>query len=426
MNCSTSATLTSLVGGIVILLAGCSGDESPKVNPGAANAPKPAESIIRLDSPFDRSLAYTAQLNTRRLETFRTEMPVIHSNVAYTAAYRHAVYLNTLNSAEYQPNGANPNGDPVQASTDTITGGTAYATLRAETPPAGNRIFPALFTNSAAYARVAAVVGSPDLLAGCSPSDINEFFVFNGNIPTSSRGRTALMRASLKAWAYGSAYDGNCVCPPWPILDQRFMGTVTTVTYAQKVAMLGYWPNPNNNDVCPYGLDTDIASVGGAANVRYDYSGPPIHITIPVAEPFVMNADTFAGGVTVSFRKLGGSDDDGVTQAQPNAGIVRNMVLRLRQSGRFRFILRGGQTVNNVTTPGPYDYSFLPSAPAFDAGDQLRDGELIMVPTEPLEPDSWYEVGVRLRTASYVLPVDSTDETQLFTWRFKTNRKTPY
>ena len=447
-----------------MVLAGCSGDESPKVSPGASNSPKPAESVKRLDAPYERSLAYTKQLNARRNETFNQEMPgVLHSNVVYTAAYRHSVYLNSINCANYQPNGAT--GVSVGVPTTTVTGDTPYATWRVETAPSGTGIFPALYTNNTAYARVAAVVGSPDLLSGSSPSDINDFFVFNGNITTtttgtvgelrgfnrdtrtnadptkyvftpvddiwySSRGRTALMRASLKAWAYASAYDGSSITPPWPVVDQRFLGTVTTITPAQKVAMFGFWPSRDNQDVCPYGLDTDVTAVGGVDNVRHDYSGPPIHITLPVAEPFLMNANNFAGGIKVSFRKVGGIPTDGVTQLEPNLSIIRNVILRTRQTGVFQVIYRGGLTTGGQTTPGPYDYDFLTSTPTFDPGDELRNGELIMVPTEPLEPNSWYEVGVRLRTASYILPVPKpgtpNDENEIFTWRFKTNDKTPY
>ena len=460
MRSSTHTHITCLVSGLALLLAGCSGNEASKISPGASNNPKPAQSITRLDAPYDRSFNYTLQLNNRRFETFGVNMPVTHSNVAYTAAFRHAVFLNTTNSANYRPNGAS--GQPVGTESAIITGDTPYASFRTEAAPAATGIFPALFTNTDSYSRVAAVVGSPDLLSGIAASDVREFFVFNGNIPTatagaagqlrgfnldastnanptkylftpvdniwySSRGRTALMRASLKAWAYGSAYDGNnCLCPPWPIVGQRFLGTVTTVNYAQKVAMFGFWPSRNNTDVSPYGLDPDIATVGGVDNVRHDYSGPPIHITLPVAEPFLMHPTRFAGGVTLSFRKLGGGSSDDIPQPLPNSSIQRTLVFRMRQTGIIRTLWNNPQTVGGVPGPGPYDYSFLGSSSSFDAGDEMQNGELIMVPTEPLEPNSWYEVGVRLRTPSYVLPVDSTNESELFTWRFRTNTKTPY
>ena len=463
-----------LVGGIAFLIAGCSGNEAAKVSPGAENDPKPAESIGRLNAPYERSLAYTLQLNSFRSQTFAdailadsgnsnpqlaTKLQVVHANVPYTEAYRHSVFLNTSNSDTYNPNGAT--GKPVGAPSDTITSATPYADLREESSPGAKAIgiFPALFTNSTIYARIAAVVGSPEVLSGSSPNTVNQFFIFNGDIPLksgtgnselrgynlnsrtnansdiykftpvdnvwySSRGRITMMRADLRYWAYASAFDGESIIPPWPILNHNFIGTVTTLRSTQNVQLFGFWPNNLNQDVCPYGLDTDMVDVVGVANARIPYSGPPIHITIPVREPFSINQTTSEDGVIMSFRKLGGDLADGISQPIPRREILKNMAFRVRQNGTFAQIFRNPDLVTGA--PGPYDYTFVTSTPTFDEGDNMENGELIMVPTEPLEPNSWYEVGVRLHTASYVLPVGSTSTGELYTWRFKTNGKTPY
>ena len=462
------------MGGIAILFAGCTGSEAAKVSPGAENDPKPAESVERLNAPYDRSLAYTLQLNSFRSQTYAdailadsgnpnpqlaTKLQVLHANVPYTEAYRHSVFLNTSNSATYNPNGAT--GKPIGADSKTITSATLYADFRLEKSPGAKAtgIFPALFTNPTIYARIAAVAGSPDILAGSSPTTVNEFFVFNGDIPLksgtgnselrgfnlnsrtnanpviykftpvdniwySSRGRITMMRADMRYWAYASAFDGDSIVPPWPILDQNFVGTVTTLRSTQNIELFGFWPNNLNTDVCPYGLDPDMSTVVGAANARVPYSGPPIHITIPIREPFSINPTTSEDGVIMSFRKLGGDLADGISQPVPRPEILKRMAFRVRQTGTFAQKFHNPDLVTGA--PGPYDYTFLTSTPTFDEGDNMQNGELIMVPTEPLEPNSWYEVGVRLHTASYVLPVGSISTGELYTWRFKTNAKTPY
>jgi hypothetical protein len=64
---------------------------------------------------------------------------------------------------------------------------------------------------------------------------------------------------------------------------------------------------------------------------------------------------------------------------------------------------------------------------------QLRSGEFFIVPTAPLEPNSWYEVGVRFRTVSYILSgatqnpnvVDTDLNPTLYKWTFKTNGRVP-
>ena len=64
---------------------------------------------------------------------------------------------------------------------------------------------------------------------------------------------------------------------------------------------------------------------------------------------------------------------------------------------------------------------------------QLRSGEFFIIPTAPLEPNSWYEVGVRFRTVSYILSgatqnpnvVDTDANPTLYKWTFKTNGRVP-
>lgn len=457
-----------LSGAIVgsLLLVACSGNEQPKVAEPAANQPKPAESIKRLDAPSARSLSLSSKLNTYRLQTFGTRMDVEHKNVLYTAAYRHAVYLNGVNCGQYVASGAT--GAPPGVADDLIDGASDYtdvrgeATLPSTTATGVVHIFPALFTNDDLWSRIAAVVGGPDLLRNAGPRTVNEFYLFDGaiqddngdptffrgynldtlnntnpalyqfdavdNIWYSRRGRKTLMRAGLRAFGFATPQDGDVSYYPWPVLDGRFLGALTTVTQNPAIAQLGIWPNDGNTDVCPYGLDTDMKDVVTPPPpltitdvVRHQYSGPPIHVTLPVNEPFLLNDTDFAGGMQIYFRKLQTDPQTGVDQPVPNTSIRKFFT-------PFFTGLNGGVWASAYATGSPtdYDYDGCGNSEKVDEGDEMHNGELVIVPNEPLEPLSWYEVGVRLHTASYVLPGDTTDETDFFVWRFKTNNKTPY
>ena len=447
-----------LLGSAILLLAACAGEDEPLVNQGAPGSPKAAESIARESAPIDRSVDLSATLNQYRAEAYSVLTPqtrnVSHNNTLYTAALRHAKYLDGLNSVEYNPLGADI-GEPV----DNITTDTEYVELREETiVPEAGATFPALFTNNSIYSRVAAVVGSTGLIDACKRQGFNEFYVFNGDLPTESegnspfrgygsssfnavehlwysrRGRATLMRPNLTAIGFGSTaddYQDDCRCSPWPIFDGNFLGALTTASVQPAVYQLSIWPNNGNQNVNTYGLDTDLEEVstppeGVDVVVRHGFSGPPIHITLPSSQPFLLNTDIAAGGIQVGFHKMMvDPTNPAIEQNPPHAGILRYITGFWRgANGSIASILFDPDVDEEYRyTPVGFEETDVPPA------DLLRNGELILIPTEPLEPNSWYEVMVRLRTTSYVFPQppagEEPNDTQIYRWHFKTNGTTP-
>lgn len=437
--------------GAAILLAGCSGNESPIVSPVGTNAAKPAESITRQNSASNAA-ALTAQINTLRHQAFNITVPgdtsvdVYNSDVVYTAAYRHAVNLNTANSGNYQPNGAL--GVPIGAPTANITVATTLLGMLSEFPNGNIAIFPALFTNTTPYARVAAVVGSPSVLRNCQPSDVREWVVINGDIslengnpsvfrgfnlyPQSDaisgryqftavdnlwytwRGRLMLSRYDTLYMGYGQVSDGagssSCICPPFPILNGQMLGVMTTVSQGSgqsfgEPGRLGFWPSNGATNVCPYGLDPDVRTLVTPAASVFVYCGPPISMTFPVKEPF--RAD--GTGLTIGLNKVGGVITNGNTTFtaywKGATGAVASVLATTGTAADF----------TGVST----------TAIPIDVNNRLREGELIIIPVGPLEPNTTYRVSVRAATASgsYQFP-DPPPVGGVAQWTFTTGNQT--
>jgi hypothetical protein len=370
---------------------------------------------------------------------------VSHSNVLYTAALRHSLYMNSVNSVNYDPKGTVGSGGVGVVST-AITPASTYADFRAETTkPTGTSIFPALLTHTDIYARFAAIVGSPDVLnvAGVA----NEFYVFNGDarqdsgvnsefrgysdgnvidsIWYSRRGRTTLMRPDLTFIGYGSVDDefqGQSIKPPagWEVLGGQFSGTLSTLSNARAQHALSVWPKDLQEGVRTFGTDTDLDKISGdPTTVRHQYAGPPIHVTLPTTQPFLLKAGSFAGGVRVGFRKAKvDPKDPSIVQPPPRADIQKAVTAIWQGPGGSN-----GGALYLTNPPSEYEYQMVGSTTTRGTIDDLRNGELIMIPNEPLEPLTWYEVSVRLRTADYSLP-KSENESEVFTWRFKTAANT--
>ncbi|MBA3709514.1 MAG: hypothetical protein H0W83_11930, partial [Planctomycetes bacterium] len=242
-----------------LAIGGCGGDVV------TAKRATGAESVDRLQAPMARSSAITAKLNQYRAETYGMAMDVQHRNVLYTAAYRHAVFLNTVNSASYDSRSPNSGTEG-----SIITPNSGREDLLTEMDLRTTGVFPALFTNADPYTRVERVVGSPDVLDG-TRSLVYEDYVFSGNIwradgTTSAfrgfdrdsqnvafdevdnlwytrHGRTMLMRPTLRSIGYGAVGDGS-VSPPWPILNGRFLGVFSAIVSRPLTAQLGRWPGP--------------------------------------------------------------------------------------------------------------------------------------------------------------------------------------
>lgn len=466
-----SPWILGTAGVIAGLVAGCSGNNQPSKAGGAANTIKPPESVTRLSAPGSRSDALTNQLNTYRRQTYTDALAqpgagsfdVSHNDVAYTAAYRHAVYLNSINSKPYKPNAVLGSiGEPATV----LTPASSYEDMRTETvtpdvTAAGATIFPALYTGPGMYPRMAAVVGSPETLSNCSQDNVNEYSIWNGdvqlngggnsafrgfnldtgynatgaqfagytpvdNIWYTRRGRTWLMRAGLKYFAYASPYDtqsnGSCICPPWPLFydPAQFLGVFNAVTPSPRLNITGFWPNAGNLDVNPYGLDTDMRTIitgATAAQVPNQYSGPPIHFTLPLQEPFLANTTTFAGGVSVMFRKV-----SSINATVLSPGVAFSPLIKY--SHYYTAIFKGpvGAIFSQIPSNDPAnDFTALGNAITYaNAKDSLGSGELIIQPTSPLEPNTFYQVGVRLVTVSESFPND-INPNSMFVWNFKTN-----
>jgi hypothetical protein len=106
------------------------------------------------------------------------------------------------------------------------------------------------------------------------------------NIWYARRGRVPAMRAALRSFGFGhksyTSVQNGAFAPPFPILNNRFIGVAVLLAAQPAIAARSVWPNDGNEDVRPYGLDTDLSGPN-------QYSGPPIHVTLPVDEPFLRN-----------------------------------------------------------------------------------------------------------------------------------------
>jgi hypothetical protein len=299
---------------------------------------QPQESVRRLRAPDARTQSMMARLNRYRLHAFGSAHDVQPSDELYTAAFRHAVYLNTKNSKQYTPN---PPADPLTGAPGSI--GMEQLNIVPSTPwpnqsisaydakltpsvmhtedifpdvPIGE-IYPALVTHADMMGRLQAVVGGPGIMSavGASESELYEDFVINGDVWLTSgaisqyrgydlnsktaagvplyneldsiwysrQGRSFLMRSSLKYLGYGAALDDGRYTPPWPIMFGRFAGVMMGLASRPLQNELSVWPTSNNtgaDSVNRLGTSTDV---NAGPN---QYSGTPIHITLPSALPF--------------------------------------------------------------------------------------------------------------------------------------------
>jgi len=448
-------------GGLVLAaLAGCGTDSSPLNAPTADNLPKPPESVTREQAPTGRSQDVIGSINRYRAQTYGTALDVEHRNVAYTAALRHAAYLNTVNSVEYSPSQTGISGAEGRVITTTST---LEDLRREDTVPAASptqRPYPALYTNTTLYNRLAAVVGGRADLSLSPGVLVMEDYVFNGNIPQegtgnttgqtqfrgfnmdlrndadptqyefnaadalwySMHGRLLAMRPTVRYMGYAEPNDKTTYPTPWPLFRGRFKGVWTSIATSDLTAQLGKWPNDLNVDVNPYGLDTDI---GGTV----PYAGPPIHLTLPVAEPLLLTTTTGTGSATaaaaslvVGFRKMD-VGPDGVAQTAVSTA-TKQVKVFLKGGG-------GGTTqwffAQPLGSDAAYEYEFLGSLLPIREGWPVRDGEIFIVPVQPLEPNSWYEVAIQARTVSYFFRTQPNDEDPNggpVRWVFKTNNNT--
>ena len=346
--------------GALLLLAACGDPNAPLTisSPGE----KTRESVYQEQAPQARAVTLTRKLNDYRAQTYNAFNGVAHRNVLYTEAYRHAVYLNSLNSQNWDDKKGRG------ADSKTITANSSLATLANEPFEQMSPGFPwpALYTASEVLTRASAVVGSPDLFDGVGNGnfELQEHYLFNGDAGTEFRsfpseigiydpvdsvwyqrhGRLSLARGALKYYGFASALDGG-LQPPFPILNGRFRGVMTTMTDRSGVALEGYWPH-DGSVVTPFGLDTDI---GGPTN----YPGLPIHVSLPVDEPFLAEG----GVVKMAFYRSDGT------------------VPQVPLTNRF---FKAFSNVEGLTIP----INFIIGAPFyFGTGDPAKDGEYRIIGT---------------------------------------------
>jgi hypothetical protein len=186
--------------------------------------------------------------------------------------------------------------------------------------------------------------------------------------------------------------------------------------------VFGLWPNDGNQDVVPYGLDVgqDLGQSSDASDEQlHQYMGVPIHISLPAAESILVNPTDGLPSLIFSFRKLPTDPITGDPQAAPSPNL-RKTVQVFGGPKEFTW------TIVSAEDNTDFNYGGLASESASLDPYLVRGNEIFLVPTEPLEPNSWYEVGTRIQTVSKVLE-DTSDPSgnpyRLYRWQFKTNSR---
>jgi len=318
--------IAAVVAALVVTGCGGSGGPSPMafppVSPGTAATPS---TIAPLSDPGTTN-GFLAFINAWRAQAFGDALsPLTQSDVLYTAATRHAAYLDSINSTE-GVGGPDAENVTVENELGVLFDEPVAPTLPDLTLPVTRPIenaWPALFTNNDLRRRILAVLGGGDLLLeNVGAATVHEAYIFNSNYPIldpnnsnalsqfrsvarSQFGsidyndaenfwyhplwRIPLMRASSQFIGVGTVTDGRSAndnqTPPFPLFDSvgGFGATATIVEYHTPVTVTreSIWPNNGNSDVLPWGLD---GTQDGATHPFF--SGPPMHVTVPTTEPF--------------------------------------------------------------------------------------------------------------------------------------------
>ena len=450
---------------VVCMIAGCGGqDGQPLVPRGAENTPAPRESIVQGLAPRSRSMLLTQGINAYRRQTYGIEVAssdasvdVKHHDVLYTAAYRHAVNVNSRNAGNQTAKG----GEAVDIVVD---GDTELEDFFTDTVAGSGGLFPAFYTHEQLDGRVRAVAGAKNLVG--NNDKLMEGFLFSGTVNSLSnsvsefkgysisgsnlgagtfprdalsslwysvRGRVWLSEYSLThigiAGVSDDPYATGVVAPRPPILDGRFVGSVVGRLSQPRLARLGHWPKSLQEDVNTTGTDWDtrlnLSSQSATAQATLtSTSGPPIHVTLPVDEVFE-TATAGADGIRVMFRRMS-IDPNGRPQGPRGDGYSQSYIAYWRaEPGRTLSYYPVGGGVGGAFESG-YDYSAESwTGVNLETEYQLPNGMLIIMPCGPLEPNTWYEVGVRLRTLSFTLEGTTTTDNPaaLYRWTFKTNSR---
>ena len=440
----------SLMGIAAALISGCASSGDPQVAPTSPTTEQPASSVLKMSSPGMYAGSLTNKLNAYRQQTYSTQMNVAHNDVLYTAAFRHAKNLATANSAGVttRPQVSTTTGPiPSTLEVQTITSASTLNSLTQETAPATGSQYPLHFTSTNRYNRVRAVVGGDSLLFSNASQGaaLFESFAFNGNITANSglnsefrgfnqdlyfnavqanasdndfrydvvdalwytrRGRHGMIQPTMRGWAYASHNDNSAGMPyPYPILSGRFLGTYLAISDRPLTQQYGFWPNNGNRDVTPYGLDTDLQTVLTEVGGESPYCGPPMHVTLPVAEPFT--------AISLSFANItsGGYPPGPNGAAWPDRW--KKLAIFFNQDpARFNLSV----TLPDVT--GLVKFNAQLNAQQDDDALRLRDGEFYFQTLGPLAPNADYRITFTIQQAQGVIKTQTID--------FKTNNNSAF
>jgi hypothetical protein len=317
-------------------LIGCGGSvKKPTLGPlVSTNPPNQAASegsvTVLADPGFTNT--YLAKINAYRSQAYGGLVaPIAYSPVLYTAALRHAGYLDSINSEEGVSGSPKTNLTLSSDYFDLIN-----EPVETKLPPAsGNNgqpqpAWPAFFTNNNLRKRVTAVVGGRQLLDSYRSVTLSEDYLVAGGAPlvdpeaegddvplSNFRGvsidrygfsgyadadnlwnhpfaRLNLMRASTTYFGVGLVTDARAQnkgrIPPYPLFDNQFGGVAMTMEARWPVTVVGesVWP-PDGGEVWPWGLDGVQVDPNDADETIPDldpyYSGPIISITLPGSGP---------------------------------------------------------------------------------------------------------------------------------------------
>ncbi len=424
----TRYLVPSFIGMVALIAGGCSGNGELLTAPAAAGSEQPPSSVEKIGGPSSYK-ALTTKLNNYRSQTYGVGQPytATFNDTLYTAAYRHSKNVESTNSADASRRVGVVSGVEVLTITSASTLTTLSSEIGAVNTLATQAEYPLLFTSVDKYNRVRAVQGGDNLLFNQSAngSVLFENFVFNGNTTTlagknsefrgfnldlfynasaivgdndfafdivdnlwyTRRGRHALIQPTMRQWAYGSHADTGLGMPyPYPILNGRFLGTALSIADRPLTQMQGVWPNDGNIDVTPYGLDTDLQNVLPAVAQDSAYAGPPIHFTLPVAEPFVSITLNFALDTsTASFPA-------GWPNRWKKVAIFTNQDPTIMKASVLQITLP-----DVVVLPGEFIGEVKLNSQS-DPAIGLRDGELYFQTLGPLVPNAKYLLSFTAKT----------------------------
>lgn len=326
---------------VAVALVGCGGGDDgagPLLPLTSFGTPASDESLPQWDN-YAAHVAYISEINAARRDAFDSPaLGIDYSSVLYTAAVRHAGYLDSINSGEGR-NGSDAENIVIE---------TTYTALADETviPKApddqsgidiGNEpIWPVFFTDTTVRNRVLAVHGGPDLIAGRTVYEdylvnsgtmfygnpgsagilISEFRAHSGGDSFGLSGysdamnmwhhpfmRLMAMRPSTKYLGIGLKNDArarnNGYIPPFPLLDDKFAGVVLWAEDTAPIIPIykGIWPPPPERNGGVLGVTGTIGFDGlqvapdSADESRVPpasgFTGPIISITQGTVSPIV-------------------------------------------------------------------------------------------------------------------------------------------